>query len=231
MPARIIVVEDEEDIATLIRHNLETEGYTVEVCEDGVEALKSVRRETPDLMLLDVMLPKMDGKEVCRTIRRDYDFPIIMVSARTTEVDKVIGLEMGADDYIEKPFGVLELIARVRSALRRASGESRSKDGIIKGGDVSLDKSRHEVKIKGRIVELRPKEFSLLEILMANKGRVLDRDTLLERVWGEDEYIDHGTIDVHIRRLREQIEDFPNKPKYVVTVRGVGYKFAAEQAV
>lgn len=229
MSARIIVVEDEEDIAALIRHNLEAEGYRVEVCEDGVRALEAVRREPPDLMLLDVMLPRVDGKEVCRAIRRDYDFPIIMVSARTSEVDKVIGLEMGADDYIAKPFSVLELVARVRSALRRASAEPRSKD-VLTGGDIVLDKARHEVRVGNRLVDLRPKEFALLEVLMANKGRVLDRETLLRKVWGEDEYIDHGTIDVHIRRLREKIEPRPEKPSYVLTVRGIGYKFGPEQA-
>lgn len=228
MSARIIVVEDEEDIAALMQHNLELEGYRVEICEDGVQALEAVRRETPDLMLLDVMLPRVDGKEVCRAIRRDHDFPIIMVSARTTEVDKVVGLEMGADDYITKPFGILELVARVRSALRRATGESRDKDAVLRGGDIVVDKARHEVRVNDRLVELRPKEFSLLEILMSNKGRVLDRDTLLNRVWGEDEYIDQGTIDVHIRRLREKIEELPEKPKYIVTVRGIGYKFAVE---
>lgn len=227
MSARIIVVEDEEDIAALLRHNLEAEGYRVEICEDGVKALEAVRRKAPDLMLLDVMLPRVDGKEVCRAIRREYDFPIIMVSARTSEVDKVIGLEMGADDYISKPFSILELIARVRSALRRSSAEPRSKD-ILSGGDIVLDRARHEVRVGDRTVELRPKEFSLLQVLMANKGRVLDRDTLLQKVWGEDEYIDHGTIDVHIRRLREKIEARPEKPAYVLTVRGVGYKFGPE---
>lgn len=228
MSARIIIVEDEEDIAVLIRHNLEAEGYKVEVCEDGVQALEAVRREPPDLMLLDVMLPRVDGKEVCRAIRRDFDFPIIMVSARTSEVDKVIGLEMGADDYIAKPFGILELIARVRSALRRSSPENRGRESVLKGGDILLDKSRHEVKVGDKLVDLRPKEFFLLEALLTNKGRVLDRDTLLEKVWGEDEYIDHGTIDVHIRRLREKVEQMPNKPRYVLTVRGVGYKFSGE---
>ena len=228
MPARIIVVEDEEDIAALMAHNLRSEGYQVEVCEDGIKALDAVRREAPDLMLLDVMLPGVDGKEVCRAVRREHDFPIIMVSARTSEVDKVIGLEVGADDYIAKPFGVLELVARVRSALRRASGDQRNKDAVLKGGDIVLDKARHQVKVGGKDVELRPKEFALLEILLANKGRVLDRDTLLDRVWGEDEYIDQGTIDVHIRRLREKIEPIPYKPRYVLTVRGVGYKFGME---
>lgn len=228
MPTRIVVVEDEEDIAMLIRHNLEAEGYSTEVCEDGLEGLDAVRREVPDLMLLDIMLPKVDGKEVCRAIRRDYDFPIIMISARSSELDKVVGLEMGADDYIAKPFSILELVARVRSALRRATGERRGKDEVLRGGDVTLDRARHEVKIADNTVELRPKEFSLLETLLANKGRVLDRDTLLQKVWGEDEYIDQGTIDVHIRRLREKIEEAPDKPRRVITVRGIGYKFGIE---
>ncbi|MCE5313828.1 MAG: response regulator transcription factor [Armatimonadota bacterium] len=228
MSARVIVVEDEEDIATLMKHNLLAEGYSVEVCEDGVMALDAVRREVCDLMLLDVMLPRVDGKEVCRAIRRDYDFPIIMVSARSGEVDKVIGLEMGADDYITKPFSILELVARVRSALRRAAGEARGKDEILRAGNIVLDRARHEARVAGRVVDLRPKEFSLLEILLANKGRVLDRDSLLEKVWGEDEYIDRGTIDVHIRRLREKIEEDPGSPRYVLTVRGVGYKFGME---
>jgi DNA-binding response OmpR family regulator len=226
MAARILVVEDEEDIATLIRHNLEVEGYRVEVCTDGISAVQSVRNSPPDLVLLDIMLPGMNGKEVCHAIRRDHDMPIIIVSAKGTEIDKVIGLELGADDYIAKPFGVLELLARVRSALRRASGLSAGREQVLKGGDVALDKSKHEVTVKGAVVELRPREFALLEILLANKGRVLDRRTILERVWGEDEYIDHGTVDVHIRRLREKIEPTPEKPQFVLTVRGIGYKFA-----
>lgn len=228
MPARIIVVEDEEDIARLLAHNLKAEGYSVEICEDGVKALDSVRREPPDLMLLDVMLPVVDGKEVCRAIRRDYDFPIIMVSARASEFDKVIGLEMGADDYVAKPFSVLEVIARVRSSLRRAKAEPRGKDQVLRGGEIVLDRARHTVRVNEHPVDLRPKEFALLEALLANKGRVLDRNTLLDRIWGEDEYIDHGTIDVHVRRLREKIEQAPDKPKYVLTVRGVGYKFGVE---
>jgi len=229
MPKKITIVEDETDIASLMRYNLESEGYQVTVCEDGISALESARNDPPDLMLLDVMLPGVDGKSVCRSIRRDYDFPIIMVSARSSEVDKVIGLELGADDYIAKPFGVMELVARVRSALRRAEGTASGGKSVIKAGDVVLDRDRHTVKVAGCEVNLRPKEFSLLEILMANAGRVLSRDTLLLRVWGEDEYIDHGTVDVHIRRLREKIEQSPAEPHYVVTVRGVGYKFAVEQ--
>lgn len=226
MAARILVVEDEEDIATLIRHNLEIEGYKVEVCPDGISAVKSVRSDPPDLVLLDIMLPGMDGKEVCRAIRRDYEMPIIIVSAKGTEVDKVIGLEVGADDYISKPFGVLELIARVRSALRRASGQAGGHNSVISGSGLALDRARHTVSVDGKLIDLRPKEFALLEILLSNKGRVLDRSTILERVWGEDEYIDHGTVDVHVRRLREKIEKTPDKPQFVLTVRGIGYKFA-----
>jgi len=228
LSAKIILVEDEEDAAALIRHTLESQGYQVETYEDGFSALDAVRREPPDLLLLDVMLPGIDGKDVCRAIRRDYDFPIIMVSARTSEVDKVIGLEVGADDYITKPFGVLELVARVRSALRRASGETRGKDAVLRGGDVTLDRARHTAKVGDRELSLRPKEFALLETLLAHKGRVLTRDTLLGRIWGEDEYIDHGTIDVHIRRLREKLEQEPDRPRYILTVRGVGYKFGIE---
>ena len=228
MASRIIVVEDEEDIQTLIKHNLESEGYNVEICEDGLAALDAVRREVPDLMLLDIMLPKINGKEVCRVLRKEYSFPIIMVSAKGDEVDKVLGLEVGADDYIAKPFGVRELVARVRSALRRVTTNSEDKNEVLRGGLISMDKARHIVKLEDIAVELRPKEFALLEMLLANKGRVLDRDTLLQRIWGEDEYIDHGTIDVHVRRLREKVEKMPEKPKHILTVRGVGYKFAED---
>mgnify|MGYP005837761911 CR=1 FL=1 len=228
MAAKIMLVEDEEDIATLIRHNLESEGYSVETYSDGLSALQAIRNSPPDLLLLDLMLPGMDGREVCRAVRRDHDFPIIMVRAKSTEFDKVIGLEVGADDYIAKPFGVLELVARVRSALRRASGETAGRQPVLRAGDITLDRARHTVTVKGRSVDLRPKEFALLETLLASRGRVLDRDTLLRRMWGEDEYVDAGTIDVHIRRLREKVEEAPDKPRYVLTVRGIGYKFGME---
>jgi len=226
--ARILIVEDEEDIATLMKHHLEAEGYKVEVCNDGVEAIQSARQSPPDLMLLDIMLPGVDGKEVCRAVRRDHSFPIIMVSAKSTEVDKVIGLEVGADDYITKPFGMLELVARVRSALRRVARKEGAEQKILTGGNITVDLSRHEVRVGDKLVELRPKEFALLEVLMSNKGRVLTRDTILDRVWGEDEYVDLGTIDVHIRRLRKSVESNPDQPKYIKTVRGYGYKFSGD---
>lgn len=226
--ARILVVEDEEDISALIKHHLEAEGHKVDICGDGVAAVQVVRHRPPDLMLLDIMLPGIDGREVCRVVRRDYSFPIIMISAKSSEVDKVIGLEVGADDYIAKPFGMLELVARVRSALRRAARKNGEEPAILRGGDIVMDKSRHEVRVGDKLVDLRPKEFDLLEAFLNNKGVLLDRDALLARVWGEDEYIDLGTIDVHIRRLREKVEQVPDKPRYILTVRGYGYKFAEE---
>ena len=228
MAYRILVVEDEEDISSLIKHVLTDDGYMVEVCEDGLSALDAVRRNPPDLMLLDIMLPKMDGKEVCRVVRRDYSFPILILSAKSDEMDKVIGLEIGADDYIAKPFGILELTARIRSAIRRAYSGKPNRYEILRAGDLVMDKVKHEVRVKDRIVDLRPREYSLLEVLLANKGRVMDRNTLLETIWNEDEYIDAGTVDVHVRRLRANLEEFPDKPRYVLTVRGVGYKLAEE---
>lgn len=226
MAEKIMVVEDEEDIRLLLKHILEGEGYKVITCEDGMEALTSVHQEPPDLMLLDIMLPKVDGKEVCRVIRKDHTFPIIMLSAKSDELDKVIGLEVGADDYISKPFGNLELTARIRTALRRVKSDVQPNGEILRCGDLVMDKARHQVKVKDQIVDLRPREYSLLEVLLANKGRVMSRDTLLNKVWGDDEYIGQGTVDVHIRRLRINLEQEPDRPKYVMTVRGVGYKCA-----
>lgn len=223
--SKILIVEDEAPLAETVAYNLREEGYKVFTAATGFVALDLFRDEKPDLVLLDVMLPGIDGIEICRLIRKDSDVPILMLTAKSREVDKVIGLEVGADDYITKPFGMLELIARVRAALRRSKRESKSSEVIV-AQDVELDLARHAVTISGKPVDLRPKEFELLHVLMANQGRVMERAALLDRVWGEVEFIDAGTLDVHVRRLREKIEDDPANPKRILTVRGLGYKFA-----
>ncbi len=223
--AKILIVEDETPLAEALAHNLREENHEVVIASDGIAGLEAVRNERPDLIILDLMLPKMDGIEVCRLIRRDFDTPIIMLTAKSREVDKVVGLEIGADDYVTKPFGMLEMIARVRAALRRLTPR-QEREEILRADDLEMDVSRHIVKIQGREVELRPREFELLRVLLANRGRVMDRSTLLKRVCGEDEYIDQGTLDVHVRRLREKIETDPSHPTRVITVRGFGYKYA-----
>ena len=223
--SKILIVEDEAALAETVAYNLREEGYKVCLAADGLSALDMLRQEKPDLVLLDVMLPEIDGIEVCRLMRRESEIPIIMLTAKSREVDKVVGLEVGADDYVTKPFGMMELIARIRAALRRARRETKASESLT-GQGIELDTSRHSVKVDGVEVDLRPKEFDLLHLLMANRGRVLERSTLLDRIWGEDEYIDAGTVDVHIRRLREKVEADPGRPKRVLTVRGIGYKFA-----
>ena len=223
--AKVLIVEDEAPLAETIAYNLREEGYKVCMATDGVMALEVFRNEKPHLVLLDVMLPGLDGVEVCRLIRRESDLPILMLTAKSREMDKVIGLEVGADDYVTKPFGMLELIARIRAALRRSRRESKKAE-VLSGHGVELDIARHSASINGREIVLRPKEFDLLRVLMTNRGRVIERSALLDRVWGEDEYIDPGTVDVHIRRLREKVEDDPSKPQRILTVRSVGYKFA-----
>lgn len=223
--AKILIVEDETSLAETISYNLREEGYKVCTAADGIAALDLTREEKPDLVVLDIMLPGLDGLEVCRLIRKESDVPILMLTAKSREIDKVVGLEVGADDYITKPFGMLELIARIRAALRRSRRESRNEE-VLSAHGIELDVARHVVKVNGNVVELRPKEFDLLHLLMSNRGRVMERSTLLDRVWGEDEFIDPGTVDVHIRRLREKVEDDPASPARVLTVRGIGYKFA-----
>jgi len=223
--AKILIVEDETKIAETLAYNIREEGHDAVTAADGVVGLEKARAEHPDLVILDLMLPKMDGVEVCRLIRRDSDVPIIMLTAKSSEVDKVVGLEVGADDYVTKPFSMIEMLARIRAALRRSSGQVRQ-EAVLRADDLEMDISRHRVVIGGGEIDLRPKEFELLRILLANRGRVLDRSTLLQRVWGEDEYIDAGTVDVHVRRLREKIEKDPGSPRRVLTVRGLGYKYA-----
>lgn len=223
--AKILIIEDETPLAETLAYNLREEGHEVVLASDGLAGLDRARAEHPDLVILDLMLPKMDGLEVCRLIRRDSDVPIIMLTAKSREVDKVVGLEVGADDYVTKPFSMVEMLARVKAALRRARVRDHE-EPILKAGSLEMDIPRHTVTIEGREIILRPREFELLRILLANRGRVLDRSTLLERVCGEREFIDQGTIDVHVRRLREKIEDDPANPSRIVTVRGLGYKYA-----
>jgi DNA-binding response OmpR family regulator len=223
--SKILIVEDETPLLQTVSYNLEQEGYQVIQAQDGLAGLDAARAERPDLVLLDIMLPGIDGVEVCRLLRKEMDIPIIMLTAKAREIDKVVGLEVGADDYVTKPFGMLELLARIRAALRRARTDAK-KDEVLRSGDIEMDPGSHTVRVAGNEVELRPKEFDLLHALISNRGRVLERSQLLERVWGEDEYIDAGTLDVHIRRLREKIEADPSSPRHVITVRGIGYKFA-----
>jgi two-component system response regulator RegX3 len=224
--ARILIVEDEESLADSVRYNLEREGYVVTVAVDGRRGLERFRAGPPALVILDLMLPEVSGLDVCRTIRSESDVPIIMVTAKDSEADKVTGLELGADDYVTKPFSVRELVSRVRALLRRAAIQSdKMAEEVLLGGSVQMDVVRHEVRVAGGEVAFPPKEFELLETLLRRKGRLLTRDYLIEEVWGTDYYGDTKTLDVHIKRLRKKIEDDPHHPVHLVTVRGLGYKF------
>jgi len=228
---RILVVDDEKDLVDLVTYNLEKEGYTVLKAYDGEEALKIIRTGKPDLVLLDLMLPGIQGLEICRMVRNAPEtavLPIIMLTAKGEEVDKVLGLEMGADDYVAKPFSVRELLARVRAVLRRSeSAPEREKSKIFRHGELFIDHEAHEVAVQDRKVTLSPTEFRLLWFLARNHGRVFTREMLLDRVWGDDTFVEPRTVDVHIRRLRSQIEPDLSTPRFVLTVRGVGYKFAS----
>ncbi len=224
----MLVVEDEENLLAAIRYNLEREGYRALTATDGEEGLRKAAQEDPDLLVLDVMLPVLDGFEVCRLVRRDSDVPILFLTAKDQEMDRVVGLELGADDYVIKPFSMRELLARVRAMLRRPRvGSGQSKSERIVSGDLELDLSSHTLKRGGEPVDLKPRAFELLALLMSNRGRVFTRDQVLERLWGTDYIGDTRTVDVHIRWIREKIEEDSGKPKRIVTVRGVGYRFDA----
>jgi two-component system response regulator RegX3 len=220
------VVEDEGSLADTLRYNLEREGYVVTIAADGQLALERFRAEGPALVILDLMLPELSGLDVCRAIRAESDVPIIMVTAKDSEADKVAGLELGADDYITKPFSLRELVSRVRANLRRARPlvVAPEAEEVLEVGPIRMDVTRHEVVVREEAVALPPKEFELLETFLRRPGRLLTRDFLIEEVWGADYYGDTKTLDVHIKRLRGKIETDPHQPEHLVTVRGLGYK-------
>jgi two-component system response regulator RegX3 len=217
-------------LAESVRYTLESEGFEVSVATTGISGLDVARRSGPDLVLLDLMLPEMSGLDVCRQIRSFSDVPIIMLTAKDSEADKVAGLELGADDYMTKPFSMRELIARVRAHLRRASkiGGPTESNEVLRGGPIELDIDAHVARLEGEPVELRPKEFELLEALMRRKNRLAARYTLIDEVWGPSYFGDTKTLDVHIKRLREKLEPDSSRPQHIVTVRGLGYKFVDE---
>jgi two-component system response regulator RegX3 len=223
----VLIVEDEPALADSIRYGLEREGYECTVLNDGLRAVDYVRSWRPDIILLDLMLPGMQGTDVCREIRTIGPVPIVMVTAKDTEADKVLGLELGADDYVTKPFSMRELIARVRAVLRRGGqiAEVDERATAIAAGPVFIDTERHEVRVRDLVVELPPKEFMLLEVLVRKVGKLMTREALITQVWGDDYYGDTRTLDVHIKRLRAKIEPDPRNPTHLRTVRGLGYRF------
>ena len=234
---RVLVVEDEESFVDSLQITLSREGFDVFIATDGVAALEQFRAVTPDLVLLDVMLPRISGIDVCREIRATSSVPIIMVTAKASEIDTVVGLEVGADDYVAKPYRMRELIARIRALLRRAAhdqtgdlprpgaDETIADDTSIRVGDVTLDPAEHRVTVAGDEIQLPLKEFEVLHLLLANAGRVITRETLIDRVWGVDYVGDTKTLDVHIKRLRSKVEPDPSTPSRIVTIRGVGYRY------
>jgi two-component system response regulator RegX3 len=224
--ARVLVVEDEEGFSDALSYVLRKEGFEVAVAATGTAALTEFDRNGADIVLLDLMLPEMSGTEVCRQLRQKSSVPIIMVTARDSEIDKVVGLEIGADDYVTKPYSPRELVARVRAVLRRNAAEpAETAVATLAAGPVRMDVERHVVTVSGASVALPLKEFELLELLLRNAGRVLTRGQLIDRVWGADYVGDTKTLDVHVKRLRSKIEPEPSAPRYIVTVRGLGYKF------
>jgi two-component system, OmpR family, response regulator RegX3 len=235
----VLVVEDEESFVDALTLSLQREGFRVVIARDGVEALERFKQEAPDIVLLDVMLPKLSGVDVCRAIRLQGSTPVIMVTAKTSEIDAVVGLEVGADDYIAKPFRIRELVARIRAVLRRGGPSAPAETPVTNGaprldddheavcvGDVRLDPISHEVVIRGTTVAFPLKEFELLELLLENAGRVLTREVLIDRIWGHDYVGDTKTLDVHIKRLRAKVETDPSAPNRILTIRGLGYKYA-----
>jgi len=228
---RLLIVDDEPNLRHSLSYALRQEGYEVATAEDGETAIELFRQSKPDLVVLDVMLPKMDGLAVCRAIRRESEVPVIMLTARSTELDTIVGLEVGADDYLAKPFSTRELIARVRAALRRAAaprGTAATENVALDG--LRIDIGRHQVSVDGREVELKPREFDLLRFLASHPGQVFARNQLLASVWGLDYGGDSRTVDTHVKTLRERLGDAPEQPRWIETVRGVGYRFREAKA-
>jgi DNA-binding response OmpR family regulator len=242
--ATVLLVDDEATLRDTVAYNLRREGFGVELASDGQEALDKARRHRPELVILDIMLPHLDGLQVCRTLRAESTVPILLLSARSEEFDRVLGLELGADDYLTKPFAMRELLARVRAMLRRSQMPSHQQDGVegalagspksatsgdrnasLKAGDVTIDLARREAQIAGEPLLLKPKEFDLLTYLVRHPGIVISRDALLREVWGYDFPIDTRTVDVHVRGLRQKLERDPSRPEHIETVRGYGYRF------
>ncbi len=229
MPVKILIVDDEEDILTLLEYNLEKAGFEVISAKDGPEAIELTKKKNPALIILDIMLPSMEGTEVCKAIKRDdttRHIPIIMLTAKGEEVDRIVGLELGADDYITKPFSPRELVLRVKAVLKRMQGRQESVSSNIKAGNIFIDSGRSTVKADGKILKLTVTEFKILTELAKSIGMVLSRDELLDRVWGADVYVTDRTIDTHIRRVREKLG---KSAKYIETVRGFGYRFMEEE--
>lgn len=227
-PSRILVVDDDQAIAEMVGIVLRGKGYEVATSPDGASALETFPRLRPDLVLLDLMLPGASGTEVCRELRAKSNVPIIMLTAKDSEIDKVVGLELGADDYVTKPYSSRELLARVRAVLRRnVETEEFDDESVLEAGGVRIDVERHVVSVRGEEQSMPLKEFELLEILVRNSGRVMTRGQLIDRIWGEDYVGDTKTLDVHVKRLRAKIEENPSEPRLLTTVRGLGYKFEA----
>src|SRR5699024_5612516 len=225
---KILLVEDEESLSDPLSYLLEREGYDVSIAEDGLKAVEMFELHGADIILWDLMLPGLPGTEVCRAIRAKSMVPIIMLTAKDTEIDKVVGLELGADDYVTKPYSSRELLARIRAVLRRGQAQgSEGSSNVLEAGGVRVDVDRYVVTVRGEDLQLPLKEFELLEMLVRNAGRVMTRDQLIDRVWGSDYVGDTKTLDVHVKRLRTKIEENPSKPELLVTLRGLGYKFNA----
>ncbi len=236
MSEKILIVEDEPSLQETLAYNLRKQGYEVETVGDGNAAIEAARTRPPDLILLDIMLPGLDGFEVCKILRKEMNVPVLMLTARDDEIDRVVGLEVGADDYLTKPFSMRELIARVKAHLRRTkiirdemeklkAAEVESSHQLLTFGDLTIDLTRHEVLLRGQVVPLKPQEYALLVFFAEHKGQMLSREFILERVWGWDYIGDSRTVDVHVRWLRQKIEDNPSEPRRIVTVRGGGYRF------